>query len=57
MKIIKLIEDLNRKRNTHVSVNNQLTNAVKTSEAIRQGDSFTPTLFNIILHIITTDMT
>lgn len=55
-KIRKLIEELNRKRNIHVKVNNKVSDAVRTSQGIRQRYLLGLTLFNIILDTIIKDI-
>lgn len=52
-KTIAIIEDLNRDNCTSIRIDNELSAIVPTPTGIRQGDSLSPTLFNIIMdHII-----
>lgn len=48
-KIIQIIKTLNTNNKTRIKTNNKLTEEIPTSIGIRQGDSLSPTLFNIIM--------
>lgn len=48
-KHIKNIEELNRNNTTKIKIKNSLTEVVPINTGIRQGDSLSPILFNIIM--------
>jgi len=47
--VVKIIEELNTNTKTRIMINNTLTEEVPVSTGIRQGDSLSPLLFNIIM--------
>lgn len=51
--IIRIIRNLNANNTTKVRVNNSLTKELPITTGIRQGDSLSPTLFNLIMDKIT----
>lgn len=49
LKIIKLVEDIYTRNKIEARVNSELTDPIDVTTGIRQGDSLSPLLFNIIL--------
>jgi endonuclease/exonuclease/phosphatase family metal-dependent hydrolase len=47
--VIKLVQELNTDSSTKIRVNGELSNTIATSAGIRQGDSLSPFLFNLIM--------
>lgn len=47
--IIRIIRDLNTNNTTQFRVGNRLTREIKTYLGIKQGDSLSPMLFNLIM--------
>jgi len=47
-----IIQELNSRSRTRLKTNDGLSKEVQINTGIRQGDSFSPTLFNIIVHRI-----
>lgn len=50
--IVQVIESLNFNTTTQIRVNNSLTEEVPIITGIRQGDSLSPQLFNLVIHKI-----
>lgn len=47
--IIELIRDINTRNKTKVKVDNELTGEIDITSGIRQGDSLSPLLFNLLM--------
>lgn len=54
--IIDIVKDLNTKCKTRIKVNQKLTQEVDVNTGIRQGDSLSPTLFNLVMNQIIKDV-
>lgn len=54
-KVIQVVEALNSNTTTQIRVNNSLTEKVPIATGIRQGDSLSPQLFNLVMDEITAD--
>lgn len=53
--IVQVIESLNSNTTTQIQVNNSLTEEVPITTGIRQGDSLSPQLFNLVMDKIIAD--
>lgn len=47
--VIRIIKELNTQTKTRIRINNQLTEEIDVDTGIRQGDSLSPLLFNLIM--------
>lgn len=50
--IIRLIAEMNSGAKTRIRANNEYTDDIRISAGIRQGDSLSPALFNLVMNRI-----